>query len=81
MQLLAADGTRIGGEAWTLAGDGKQSRGAGPSPAFARQCFLKEFPYEGVDGGAMLGSVGFRLANQVGGQTEGDVPILHVIQV
>ncbi len=78
MQVVARDGPRVDGGIRTLVGDLEDPFGRCASPAFGGYLMFQELTDQGVDGGIVLGSVDFGLADEVGGEIEGDVAELHI---
>src|ERR1035437_6394781 len=77
MQILAPDRTGIPGEVRPARGETQQPASRAPRPAVAPHRLLQEFTHQRVDGGVVLGRIDFGLANDLSGETEGNVPCLH----
>src|SRR5947207_2958477 len=80
MDLLASDRTRINRGEWPFFGEGKDTFGGRPCPARALQFVLQQFTHQRVNGRVMLGSIDLRLADQVGGKTERNIPRFHILE-
>ncbi len=78
MQVVARDGPRVDGGIRTLVGDLEDAFRRCASAGFGGYLMFQELTDQGVDGGIVLRGIDFGLADEVGGEIEGDVAELHI---